>query len=106
MTPVAADLSDDDIRGLGAYFASLPGPPAPTEADPDSALTKAGTTLVKDRHCAQCHPGVCLSGRNSAIGWAASGNDRKSVAHGARRGRGNVIKPEIAYSLDEHDIKA
>src|ERR1700722_7012332 len=58
MTPVAADLTDDDIRGLGAYFASLPGPPAPTEADPDSALTKAGTALVKDRHCAQCHRGV------------------------------------------------
>src|SRR5580693_2076690 len=45
MTPVAADLTDDDIRGLGAYFASLPGP-APTEADPDPALTKAAAALV------------------------------------------------------------
>jgi cytochrome c553 len=26
--------------------------------------------------------------------------------HGARRGRGNVIMPEIAYSLDEDEIKA
>ena len=26
--------------------------------------------------------------------------------HGARRGRGNVIMPEIAYSLDEDDIKS
>ena len=26
--------------------------------------------------------------------------------HGARRGHGNVIMPEIAYSLDEDDIKA
>ena len=86
MTPVAADLTDDDIRGLGAYFASLPGPPAPTEADPDPALTKAEAALVKDRHCAQCHHGVCRLGRNSAIGWAASRNDRKSVARlSARR---------------------
>ena len=86
MTPVAADLTHDDIRGPGAYFGSLPGPPAPTEADPDPALTKAGAALVKDRHCAQCHPAVCRSGRNSAIGWATSGNDRKSVARlSARR---------------------
>jgi len=80
MTPVAADLTDDDIRGLGAFFASLAGLPAPTEADPDLALTKARAALVEDRRCAQCHPDVCRSGRNSAIGWAASGNDRKSVA--------------------------
>jgi cytochrome c553 len=26
--------------------------------------------------------------------------------HGARRGRGNVIMPEIAYSLDEDDVKS
>ena len=26
--------------------------------------------------------------------------------HGARRGRGNFIMPEIAYSLDEDDIKS
>ena len=26
--------------------------------------------------------------------------------HGARRGRGNVIMPEMAYSLDEDDIKS
>jgi hypothetical protein len=86
MTPVAADFTDDDIRGPGAYFGSLSGPPAPAEADPDPALTKAAAALVKDRHCAQCHPAVCRSGRNSAIGWAASGNDRKSVARlSARR---------------------
>jgi hypothetical protein len=77
MTPVAADLTDDDIRGLGAHIASWPGPPALTEADPDPVLAKAGTALVKDRHCAQCHLAVCRSGRNSAIGWAASANDRK-----------------------------
>jgi cytochrome c553 len=44
--PVAADFADDDI-GLGAHIASLPGPPAPTEADPDSALTKAGPRLSR-----------------------------------------------------------
>src|ERR1700735_5485951 len=65
MTPVAADLTDDDIRSLGAYFASFPGPPGPTEADPDPDLP-----------------------------------------HGRRRGRGNVIMPEVAYSLDEDDIKS
>jgi hypothetical protein len=85
MAPGAANLTDDDI-GLGAHIASLPGPPAPTETDPDPALTKAEAALVKDLHCAQCHPAVCRSGRNTAIGWAASGNDCKSVVRlSARR---------------------
>jgi len=55
MIPLAEALADDDIRNLGAYFATLPGPPAPTDPDPDPALTEAGAQLVKDRHCAQCH---------------------------------------------------
>src|SRR5271168_987690 len=55
MMAVARDLADDDIRALGAYYASLPGPPAPSDPDSDPALTKEGAALVKDRHCAQCH---------------------------------------------------
>jgi cytochrome c553 len=55
MTPVYQDLVDGDIRNLGAYFASLPGPPARAGPAADLALTEEGARLVKDRHCAQCH---------------------------------------------------
>jgi len=110
MTPAAQDLTNDDVRALGAYYAGLPGPPAPTDPDPDPASTKAGAALAKDRHCAQCH----LDGFVGQGEIARLAGQREEVIvkafhdyqHGARRGRGNVIMPEIAYSLDEDDIKA
>jgi len=107
---VARDLTDDDIRDLDAYFASLPGPPAPTDADPDPALTKEGAALVKDRHCAPCRSNTCVG--QGEIGRLAGQREETIVdalhdyQRGARRGRGNVIMPEIAYSLNDDDIKA
>jgi cytochrome c553 len=110
MMAVTRDLKDDDIRDLGAYYASLPGPPAPAGPDPDPALTKEGAALVKDRHCAQCHlPTFVGQGEIARL----AGQHEEAIIkalhdyqHGARRGRGNVIMPEIAYSMTEDDIKA
>jgi len=110
MMAVARDLADDDIRDLGAYYASLPGPSAPTDPDPDPALTKEGAALVKDRHCAQCHLPTFVG--QGEIGRLAGQHEEAIVKalhdyqHGERRGRGNVIMPEIAYSMTEDDIKA
>jgi cytochrome c553 len=110
MMAVARDLQDDDIRDLGAYYASLPGPPAPAGPDPDPALTTEGAALVKDRHCAQCHLPTFVG--QGEIGRLAGQREEAIVKalhdyqHGERRGRGNVIMPEIAYSMTEDDIKA
>ena len=54
MGPMAADLSDEDVRNLGAYFASLPAgkPPA---ADVDPALHQARRLLAEQHRCAACH---------------------------------------------------
>jgi cytochrome c553 len=110
MMAVARDLTDDDIRDLGAYYASLPGPPAPPDPDPDPALTKEGAALAKDRHCAQCHLNTFIGqgeiGRLAGQHEEAIVNALHDYQHGARRGRGNVIMPEIAYSLNDDDIKA
>ena len=110
MTAAAQDLVDNDIRNLAAYFASLPGPPAPADPDPDPALTREGAWLVKDRHCAQCHLDTFVG--QSEIPRLAGQREEVFVKalhdyqHGARRGRGNVIMPEIAYSLNDDDIRA
>jgi cytochrome c553 len=110
MMAVARDLQDDDIRDLVAYYASLPGPPAPAGPDPDPALTTEGAALVKDRHCAQCHLPTFVG--QGEIGRLAGQREEAIVKalhdyqHGERRGRGNVIMPEIAYSMTEDDIKA
>ena len=110
MMAVTKDLTDDDIRDLGAYYASLPGAPAPSGPDPDPDLTKEGALLVKDRHCAQCHLPTFVG--QGEIGRLAGQHEEAIIKalhdyqHGARRGRGNVIMPEIAYSMTEDDIKA
>ena len=92
MVAVARDLTDDDIRDLGAYYASLPGPPAPTDPDPDPALTKEGAALVKDRHCVQCHLNTFVGqgeiGRLAGQHEEAIVNALHDYQHGARRGRG------------------
>jgi len=109
MNAVASLLSDDDIRDLSTYFLGLP-PPSPSGVDSDPALTKAGGEIAADRHCSQCH--LPNFGGQSEIPRLAAQREEVIVKalhdyqHGERRGRGNVIMPEIAYSLNEDDIKA
>src|SRR5271168_5037221 len=47
MTPMAESLSNEDIRNLGAYYASLPAPrlPLPADAAPDD--TALGAKVVQ-----------------------------------------------------------
>jgi cytochrome c553 len=109
MTPAAKDLTDDDIRDLGAYFVTLP-PGEPAGADSDPALTQTGGKLANERHCAQCHTQT-FAGQGEVPRLAGQREEfivkaLHDYQHGARRGRGNVIMPEIAYSLNEDDIKA
>jgi len=106
MNTLAHGLSDDDIRALGAYFAALPAPPASKDKDPE--LTEAGAKVVESRHCAQCHTDH-FAGQGEIPRLAGQREEFIVTAlhdyqHGARRGRGNVIMPEIAYSLNEDDI--
>ena len=53
MNAMAAGLSDDDLRTLGALFNKMPAPP------PTPALTAAeeasGADLVEKYHCNSCH---------------------------------------------------
>ena len=48
MSPLAQDLTDKDVRNLGAYFASLPRPPAPTKDLADASLIETGKKAVAD----------------------------------------------------------
>lgn len=53
MCDIAADLSDEDIVALGAYYSGLVFVPAVQEFDP--ALVISGEQLYGD-NCASCHP--------------------------------------------------
>ena len=45
MGPIAAELSDDDVRELGAYLSTLPPPKPADQPDDAPALTEAGKQL-------------------------------------------------------------
>jgi len=66
MQPIAANLTDADIRNLGAYFASLPPVASPTGPDPKPELTAAGKTAVATHRCASCHGDTFLGLRAAA----------------------------------------
>ena len=53
MQPIVEQLNNEDIRNLGAYFASLPPPKAPKDNNPD--LSKKGAQAAAGRRCAACH---------------------------------------------------
>src|SRR5256886_11773121 len=54
MQPIVEQISNEDIRNLGAYFASL-APPKPTAADDDPDLSRKGAQAAAGRRCASCH---------------------------------------------------
>src|SRR3954464_13591989 len=54
MQPIVEQLNNDDIRNLGAYFASL-APPKNPKPDDDPNLSKKGAQAAVGRRCASCH---------------------------------------------------
>lgn len=110
MEQVAAPLSDDDVRAIGAYVAALP--PLKTPPPPDDApdMTAAGGKLAAVQHCGNCH-GERFQGQQAAARLAGQReevlvkalNDYKS---GARVGTGVAAMPEIAFQLNDDQMKA
>src|SRR6185369_16768194 len=54
MQPVVEQLNNDDIRNLGAYFASLT-PPKNAKPDDNPDLSTKGAQAAAGRRCANCH---------------------------------------------------
>jgi cytochrome c553 len=52
--PMAEQLSNEDVRNLGAYFASLP-PTKASAPDDNPDLSKKGAQAAAGRRCAPCH---------------------------------------------------
>jgi cytochrome c553 len=107
MAAVVKTLTDDNIRDLGAYYASLPPPPAlKTPAAVDEAKVMA---IVKPRHCDSCHKedftGQGETGRLAGQRpdyLAKSLNDFRT---GERRGRGMGVMMEVSVTLKDEDIQ-
>ena len=99
---MAADLSDEDVRNIGAYFASLPaGKPPVADVDP---------ALAEQHRCASCHTDT-FSGNQAAPAIAHQNRDYLVKAltdyrSGARPSVGVAAMTEAASGLSDNDIAA
>jgi cytochrome c553 len=55
MAPLVANLSDEDVRDLGAYFHSLPYNTKFTDDTPNAGLAAKGRIVSMQHRCASCH---------------------------------------------------
>ena len=109
MQPIAQDISNEDIRVLGAYFASLT-PPTGKKPDDNPDLSAKGAQAAAGRRCASCH-GDSFAGTKAVARLAGQReeylvkalNDYKS---GARSGGAGAAMTDVAYPLSEEEITA
>jgi cytochrome c553 len=107
MGPIAEALTNEEIRNLGAYYASL-APPKP-EAAAD-ALAQTGEKLARQHRCASCHADD-YSGFRAAARLAAQREDVLLKAlhdfkSGARIGSGVASMSDVVYELNDADMQA
>ncbi|MGY4312248.1 cytochrome c553 [Bradyrhizobium sp. JR3.5] len=112
MDPIAEQLSNDDIRALGGYFASLKAADATAAKAPDDHpdLTEAGKQAAVAGRCAACH-GDDFAG-SKAVARVAGQREEYLVKAlhdykaGVRSGGGVAAMAEVAYPLSDQDIAA
>ncbi len=107
MAAVVKTLTDDQIRDLGAWYESLPPPPAiKTGPAPDEAKAMA---IVTPRHCDSCHK-EDFTGQGETGRLAGQRPDYlikslKDFRAGERRGRGMGAMMEVSVTLKDDDIQ-
>jgi cytochrome c553 len=107
MQPMAKQLSNEDVRNLGAYFASL-SPPEASAPDDNPDLSKKGAQAAAGRRCASCH-GDTFAGTKAVARLASQREDYLVKAvhdykSNVRVGGGVAAMADVAYSLSEEEI--
>jgi cytochrome c553 len=110
MNPLAKDLSDEDIRNLGAYYASLPPPKSATDPDAAPEQTQLGERIAKTVRCASCHADS-LQGVDNAARLAGQRQDYllkalRDFKSGARTGTGLNVMAEVARPFNDEQLQA
>ena len=109
MQPIAEALSNEDIRNLGAYYASLK-PPKPEATSGTDALARAGEKLAAQNRCKSCHSDN-FSGYLSGARLASQREDvllkaLRDFKSGVRVGVGVASMGDVVYALNDNDMKA
>jgi cytochrome c553 len=109
MQPIVEQIDNDDIRNLGAYFASLT-PPKATKPDDNPDLSQKGAQAAAGRRCASCHTDT-FAGTKAVARIAGQREDYLLKAlhdykAGVRSGGGMAAMADVAYPLSEEEITA
>jgi cytochrome c553 len=108
MQPIAEQISNEDIRSLGAYFASLT--PAKPAAPDDPDLSQKGAQAAVGRRCASCH-GDSFAGTKAVARLAGQREEYLTKAlhdykSSVRSGGAGAAMAEVAYPLSDEEITA
>jgi len=109
MGPIAQPLSNDDIRNLGAYYASLP-PPKPQPAAASDPLAQAGEKLAELHRCKSCHSDD-FTGFRAAARLAGQREDvmlkaLRDFKAGTRISNGVASMADVVFGLSDDDMRA
>ncbi len=120
MSPMVANLSDQDIRHLAAYYASLPRPSAARAQDalPAPDIVATGAPMRNIAPCASCHGGLetkvgspWLNGLSavyikSQLHAFASGDRHNDVSEQMRNVARNMTPEEIDQAATYYSASA
>jgi cytochrome c553 len=109
MQPIVEQINNDDIRNLGAYFASL-APPKASKPDDNPDLSVKGAQAAAGRRCAACHTDT-FAGTKAVARIAGQREEYLLKAlhdykSGVRSGGGMAAMADVAYPLSEEEITA
>jgi cytochrome c553 len=108
MQPIVEQLNNEDIRDLGAYFASLTPFKGPKDDNPD--LSEKGKQAAAGRRCASCHADGFVGAK--AVARIAGQREEYLVKAlhdyklGVRSGGAQAAMADVAYPLSEEEIEA
>ncbi|MFB9266158.1 c-type cytochrome [Bradyrhizobium erythrophlei] len=108
MRPIVEQLSNDDIRNLGAYFAQLP--PFKGSKDDNPELSEKGKQAAAGRRCASCHIDTYVG--TKAVARLAGQREEylvkalRDYKSGARSGGAQAAMADVAYPLSDEEIAA
>lgn len=110
MNAMAQQLSNDDLRDISAYYASLPGPDGSKAPDTAPQETELGAKIAQGIHCTNCH-GDHLEGVDNIARLAGQREDYvynalRDFKSGARTATGAASMAEVVYPLGDVEMKA
>jgi cytochrome c553 len=109
MQPIAEQINNEDVRNLGAYFATLT-PPKASAPDDNPELSRKGAEAAVGRRCGSCH-GDAFAGTKAVARVAGQREDYLLKAlhdykSNVRVGGGVAAMADVAYPLSEEEITA